>query len=325
MQIFITDETPQTDCIDIEIVSNIYKIYKVNNAKSYEYLMSDFKTWSIQLHRSPLDECPQQPLLHSPTEYYFILETAYAKDAFGHWVFEAGIHIPCYLALKQKYPSLKLVLSIPKTFKRLFCDFFGIPQEDIVYCGIEEDIVVYREIQLPSSESNVCFFPSPIVSHNVKELHPHFPVLLNSFFDLFDYTEVPPSCDWLILPRQTKENYKGNDRSVPLLKIINFFEKKKIDHRVLHTDTITDIRQQMDILRSAKNIILTDGAGFYVNSMFVKNKNIINIDIFCKSQNAYNTYPHLRNLYLTIVNKNNNQVQYIETEEDCIQALNAEI
>ena len=311
MQVFITDETDKTNFIDIEIVSNIYKIYKLNNVKSYEYMISDYKTWNIHLHT------PQQTqsLLHNPEEFYFILETALAKDAFGHWVFEASIYIPSYLTLKQKYPSLKLVLSIPKTFKKLFCDYFGIPQEDIVYFYLNEEITA----------SNLCFFPSPIVAQNIPQIHPYYPILLNNFFDIFNYTESSPSCDWLILPRQTKENYKGNDRSVPLLQIIDFFEQKNINHRVLHTDTITDLREQMNIVRSAKNIIVVDGAALFVNSMFVKNKRIIVINSGHHSQNQHDHFENVKYLYFTIVNKNNNQVQYIETEEDCIQALNAEI
>ena len=44
---------------------------------------------------------------------------------------------------------------------------------------------------------------------------------------------------------------------------------------VLHTDTITDIKDQINLILRAKNIIVTDGSPYLINSLISLNANII--------------------------------------------------
>ena len=70
MKIIIEDSTPPNNLIDIETVSNIYKIYKAKNVSSYEHCLKTYKTWKLELYSQPT-------LLHIHENFYFILEMAF--------------------------------------------------------------------------------------------------------------------------------------------------------------------------------------------------------------------------------------------------------
>jgi len=119
----------------------------------------------------------------------------------------------------------------------------------------------------------------------------------------------------LFLPRQTKENYKPNDRSYNTIDISEHLVKDT-DH-ILHTDTITEIKIQMDFLNLSKNVIVTSGSPYFVNGLFCKNSNIIALDHFVIHQieNFIKLkYIHdqicKHNRVVFIPNKNNNTFYY---------------
>ena len=55
------------------------------------------------------------------------------------------------------------------------------------------------------------------------------------------------------------------------MDIENQFE---LYHKILYTDTIEELKTQIDILNSSKNIFLSDGSAFLVNGLFCINSNI---------------------------------------------------
>jgi len=237
----ITDETEGGEMIDI------YKIYHVKNVISYSLCGNTYNRWNIETATQSTEA----------GHMYLILDTFY-HEAFSHWVFESGVYLELFNRLRKLYP-IKLVLKARRTYKSLFCKFFHIEEDDIVY-----------DIQ----PGNTCIFPSPISAMNDRTISEQYTKQLIRFYDSFaPYRTGPKSIDILLLPRQVKENYKGNDRTYCVNELLAYVSGKG-SHRVLHTDEITDLREQIRQVSSARNLILTDGSPFLVNAMFTENARI---------------------------------------------------
>ena len=264
------------------IIDNIYKIYEVQNVSTYSY--EDFKSWKIELS------------LGNPDIYYFIIDTLY-DDAFGHWVLESAIYLPVFNKLKELYPKIKLLLRSKKTYKTIFCDYFNI--KDVCY-----------EIE----PNNTCFFPSPITAHNDNTISNEYKLQFYKFREFFSY-DCEQKYDFVILPRQTKENFKNNDRTINLNMLLN----QKIENSyILNTDKITKLKDQIDIIKSGNNIIVTEGAAFYINSLFCSGKTIYVVDITETYKQQAIKYVKLKFFLETYKEKNN--VIYI-SQTDLIKQI----
>jgi hypothetical protein len=212
-------------------------------------------------------------------------------DAFAHWVFESAIFLPFF---NQDF----IYLRKSRTYKTLFCKFFKI------------DKIIY---ELP--EANICMIPTMLplyTSLNVKDCPPIYKYLVDNLFSKFK-GEYPILYDYVIMPRQTKENYKGNDKKVDLVKIIS----RLPDAFVLHTDLITDLDEQIRLVNSGKTIIVTDGSPFQVNGMFSRNRNIIVIGM----QTVYQALEFPKIKYILEKIKSQNNVRFCQTEEDFLKFL----
>jgi hypothetical protein len=226
---------------------DIYKIFEVQNVIDYVY--ENNNSWKIRFDDNKNEK-----------NYYFIIDTLY-DDAFAHWIFESAIYLPIFNKLKETYPNIKLVLKYKKTYKKLFCDYFNIFESDIVY-------------QLNSC--NICFFPSPITSLNDKSITDNYKKQVCNFRTFFQ-KDSEIKYENIIMPRQIKENYKGNERRY-------FFTQKLLSLKnsyILNTDNIIDLKDQINAVQSGKNIIITEGSPFLVNGLFCKNKSLYIIDAFC--------------------------------------------
>ena len=274
----LTDASEQ-ECL---VLKNNYKVFQVNNVSDYTY---DSKTHN-KIHISfytPTDELN--------IKYYFILDTD-SNEAFGHWVYESAIYLPIYNLLKEQIPSLKLVLKCPKMYKTIFTTFFGIT--DIVYT-------------LDTTSANVSYFPSPVSSLIVKECTNVNIAHLTDFMIHFYMYKLPQSVDdaqydFLIMPRQKKENYAPNDRIINYSAICNFFETTKgYSYKILHTDEVTDLKQQIRCIRNAKNIIVTDGSPLFCNMLFGINKTFYILD---GTLSFLHTYEIPKNTYIVKMAKN---------------------
>jgi len=232
--LFLTDNTEHPI-----IINNLYKIYEAQNVIEYSY--ENFNSWKLKVDGK-----------HSNKHYYFVIDTI-SSEAFGHWVFESAIYLPAFKELQKLFPGLKLVLKEEKTFKILFCKFFNINTDEITY-NIEKD--------------NICFFPSPISSHNDKTITQELKNQIYKFREFFN-SESEIYYENIVMPRQTKENYKCNDRQYNFEPLI-----KQLQPYILNTDEITDLKDQISIIQSGKNIYLSEGSPFLVNGLFCKNKNI---------------------------------------------------
>lgn len=291
--IVITDSVQErSECI------GIYKIFTVNNVSTYTN-DNTFNSWIIDTV-SNTDE--------DNTSVYFIIDTLYHL-AFSHWVYECAIYLDLFIALKERYPTLKLHLKTKRKFKELFCSAFGIQEEDIVYT-------------LPSV--NTCIFPSPISMKNNPTISSEYIQQIQHFFTRIEgFKSMNKVHKLLIMPRQVRENFDGNDRSYDMSSIFDLFKERHDDHYILNTDSINDLKEQIDIVSSAETTILIDGSAFLVNGLFSRNATLLIIDKYTLSQKE--RYKKMNHIIEMIKQMNNITIEYFSTVDELHKSLCAKI
>jgi hypothetical protein len=253
----------------------------------------DFSSWIIDTFDKTTSENKNT---------YLIIDTIF-NEAFSHWVFESAIYLDLFLLLKEKYPTIKLQLKTKRTFKLLFCRLFNIDEEDIVYT---------------LEPSNISFFPSPISLMNNKELPQEYIEQLRVFFLKFNqYKSTEVSSAVLIIPRQTKENYHATDLSYNFDTLGECLKSRS--YEFFHTDSVTDLKDQIYKVSSASTIILTDGSPFLVNAMFAKNARIMIVDTRTIDQSI--KYPKLKKVIDNSKELNNISYEYYNTVDDLAKYL----
>jgi len=206
---------------------------------------------------------------------YFIIDSLY-HDGFYHWVYENSVFIMYYEQLLKLYPNLKIVCKLQRNFKDLFYKMYGVT-----------DNVDYS---LPNN--NLCIIPLLNMFTNQRKEHTDTgKMIIRKMMSMFRApVNLNRTIDYLVMPRQTKENYIGNNRVVDMTNIYAQLRDKK--YVELHTDTITNLQTQIDMINNSKTIIITDGSPFLVNGMFVESATIIVIP-YCTQDQAIH-YPKLR-------------------------------
>ena len=228
-----------------------YKIIELYNVKKYEMTG---KSWTITYHSfNKIEESCSK---------YFILEKNESHNAFAHFFYECGPHVKVYLELKKTIPDLKLHLLEKKGFKLLILSYLGVKEEDIYY---EMD------------SSNRCYLINKIIDteHYKIDTEFHNNVLEQYQYNFLPNQSIEKTIPILILPRQRKENYVGNNRVYYTEQIENAILEIDPRNKVLHTDTITDLKEQIEIIQKAYIIIVSDGSPALVNSLFAINSHII--------------------------------------------------
>lgn len=275
------------------ILDNIYKIFVIDRMVDYNL---------IEYTRYNITTCDTTG---SDAQYYLVIDLLY-HDAFAHWVYESAIYLPLFNKLKMQYKNLKLLLKAKKTYKTLFTSYFNIVESDIVY---DHEI----------TKNNISFFPSPISSLNTNSyLDIYKPILIN-FIQYFKFETIAPAYDYVILPRQKKENYVNNDRSYNLDNVYKHIVRNAYKYYILNTDTLTELTEQIRLLNQSHKIILTDGSAFLVNNMLCNNKQlfVITENLTLSQRKAFNKIE----LIIThIANVNNNNIIYIN-QHDAIMNL----
>lgn len=293
--IHITDHTDHK----YHMIDNIYKVFIIENVVQYSLI--NFNTHQIEVCNS--DE--------KPVEYYFAIDLLF-HDAFSHWVYESAIYLPIFSKLKEIYPTIKILLKEKKQFKLLFLKFFNIMETDIVY-----------DIQ----PRNVCLFPSPISALNENNYFTDtYKQILLQFITIFSHYNLSNECrayDYIILPRQTKENYKSNDRSYHMELTYEAVRTISQNYDTLHTDTIVDLKDQIAAVQSAPNVILTDRSPFMVNNLFCNNQKLFVLDTITIQQlSTYIKFNYIREMVCRL---HHNSYTYIPTylvKDQIIELLN---
>jgi len=198
------------------------------------------------------------------------------NEAFGHWVFESTILIPSI----EK--GNKIVLTTRKKYKKLFCDYFG----------FDESQVEYDSTKLAKSSFSMMDNPVP----------EEYPPLLERLFSHFS-SSVKPDVDFVVLPRQKKDNYSKNDRDCPIAPFLDVFRTSGRTYRIVNTDEIDSLQTQIDLVNSGKNVVVVDGSASQVNGMFCSGKNIYVVS--CNLlENQTKQYPMLQLVQDQIRKKN---------------------
>jgi hypothetical protein len=283
---------------------DIFSYIEIRNINNYDFCDKSFDDWLITYNNNHNDN--DNDTISDDINYIFIIDNIF-NDAFAHFVYQSAIYLPLYNILKKKYNNIKLALKCKKTYKSLFINFFDINNDDIIY-------------YIPNN--NICFFPMPS-SLNIKHYNENYSNSINNFFNIFNNTILYNTIEYeyLIMPRQSKENYKYNDCYVSYNNIINKFNNNyNKKYFILNTDNITNLKDQIKIIQSSKNIIITDGSPYLVNGLFCKNK-IIHLCGRLITNSQRTSYP-----YVDIICKNieqyNNIIQYNNEDEFILKNLN---
>ena len=271
----ITDSTPASI-----IINDTYKLHMVENVESYEFV--DYNTHRIKIS----NKNGQVPV----TQHYFVIELLH-HDVFGHWVYESAVYLPIFKVLKEHYPTIKILLKGAKRYKTLFLNFFKIT--DVCY-----------ELEA----GNVCLFPSPITSTNDIKICPQYLKIIENFMHEFQIETGTPIYEYVVLPRQTIENYKPNDRTYNMESIYASLVGK--NYKIYNTDECNDLAHQIMAVRSAPIVIVTEGSAMDVNLMFGKNQCFHIIG----NKTRYQKYTFPKSNYISTLacSLNNNTIHYLD-------------
>jgi hypothetical protein len=239
---------------------------------------------------------------NSEKNNYYILE--YDPDnstAFAHWVYECCVYIPSYLELKKKIPSLKVYLTNKRKYKDIFLKYLGVDINDIVY-----------SIELP----NTSVFHE-MVSLSDKNVSDEYKIILDNFLNYFP-KKYEKETSMLLMPRQFKENYIGNDRAYDTHLHEKVILEINPNNKILHTDKIEELEEQIKIVQGSETVVLTDGSPFDVNIIFAKKNNIIVLNDNIVKRLIASEFVH-KYIIEHIIEKNELNIKY--TENTSVRSL----
>lgn len=233
-----------------------FPFYTVKNVVSIEAHHTGFSEndcvfgWNVV--KKSTEEC-------ETISYYLYFDTK-NHDAFSHWVFESAIFLPLFNKIKEKYPSLKILIKEQKNFKLSFFKAFHL--ENDVVCALE-------------THDNLVIFPR-YTTHHIRKRNELYKELLDPFYSYFiQNEECVKDIDILYLPRGTRENYKGWDRKIDCQEQLIEYIQSLPNTMVYNTDLTDNFVDQVKIIRRAKKILLDYGSSFNVNGFFAKQSEII--------------------------------------------------
>jgi hypothetical protein len=256
-----------------------YKINKYKNVKTYNYTHC---VPELKLYFS--DNVIND---NENTEYYYIFDCP-GQDAFAHWVYESFIFYPILQQIIIIHPTIKILTSNNKKYVKNLFDFFNIKNN------------IINKID---NYNNICFF-SPILSLNNNNINQelyinHINIFSNYIINNINFMD---NQNIVFLPRNTKDNYKGNERTIygsdDITKNII-----KIGGSIINTYELNNIGLQFSKINGFNTIILDFGSSFLVNCIFLKNKKIIILNNYGYSSQI-NNFISIKILY-NIINNNN--------------------
>jgi hypothetical protein len=273
--------------------------YSVEEVIDYNFCENTFNKWKV--NKSDSNKNKEYPSL---SNIYMIIDTAF-NAGIAHWLYESAVFLSFFKDLQKIHPTIKIHLKINRRFKVIFLQLFNISEADISY-SLEEN--------------NICYFIPPITSLNIKEILIFHRKYIKNLKENFDSLreEKGKNIDLLILPRQIKDNYNIGFDFSPLSKVISTLRQEGRELQLLNTDDINDIKDQITTIRSAKNIVLIDGAALLINGMFAYNSTIYVVTRNC-TQAQSKEYPQMKYLLDLIEKNNKNILLYFDTEEKFLE------
>lgn len=228
----------------------------VRNVMQYEHC--NFNSWKV-FSLQPGHQNGVGSLSNEDSQIYIILDTQF-HEAFGHWFFESAIWIPKIRDILNMYPNAKIHLKEIKGYKSQILEFFDIPPDRLS--------TQFRE------GNNVCIFVDPCTAINELTEHNKFTAMLKDFAKEFYAMPTKKTIDYLLMPRQKKENYVSNDRTVRSDDLEDYLMKIPNSH-IFNTDFSPSFSDQINVVQNSKHILLTDGSPFLVNAFIAHHSVII--------------------------------------------------
>lgn len=262
-------------------------LHKYENVLSYNYYLCSSQL-ILQLSSS-------EENVESNKEIYYVFDCP-VQDPFAHWIYESFIFYPLMLKIQSIYPDVKILTKNTKKYVKNMFKFFNINNE------------IVNEIKNPN---NICFF-SPIVSLNdLDYLTDLYVKYIHLYIDNLNFllsNNISFNNKYLLLPRNSKDNYIGNERTIHGLNDIedNIIS---IGGVVLNTYQINNIELQMSITKNSEIIILDYGSSFFFNCLNVKDKTIIVLNNYAYFSNQIK-FNSLKIMYDIIIK--NNKVIFID-------------
>jgi hypothetical protein len=209
----------------------------------------------------------------------FLLFETCMDSAFGHWIYESAIYLSYFFELKSKYPELKLLVkqNPKRNYKSLFFKALNIHENDIHWLNNEE-INDCKTVYINIPSNNICINTKPhyLNTVQVKNTTTFKNLIFNFRNKIITNLNITypqeKTIDYLFFPRSKIENYASNDRIMNYEKIYKLLEGKK--YTEYDTINTVDLKHQIELLVSSKNIFLDWGSSFFVNSLFCNNSNI---------------------------------------------------
>ena len=96
---------------------------------------------------------------------------------------------------------------------------------------------------------------------------------------------------------------------------------------ILNKDIIVNLKTQIELVSSSKNVVLTAGSAYFINGLFCRNSNIIVLDDFIIGQFAFLklNYAHeiikRNNKMVSILPNKNNRTFYYKDIEFFLEPL----
>ena len=230
-----------------------YNLYVADNVHAIQIIDRPDYSWDIEYS----ELCTQDS-----KQVYFYVEQNFS-EAFMHWMYESALHLVLFKKLQVAYPNIQIICPVLKRFKRIV----------FTALNISNDCIVDKI----NNTNNRVIFPRAISMADHSNI-PLFKAYINRFKRELTLTLTPKQkdIDVLFIPRGSRDNFAANDRTIPiqpeLIRYLNYFKNTRICYADTEFDNFTD---QIEYIRRASVILLTDGSSHGVNSYFAENSKII--------------------------------------------------
>lgn len=262
----------------------------LENVKTYKYTLCE-PTITVEF---------KNKLEDTKLTRYFVFD-CFSEGALGHWVFESFIFYPLLVSLNKQYENIVILTSINKKYV----------VNSFKLIGITNKIMYLNEFAgKTENENNIVYFP-PLICLNDKNvdtdlMRRYINLHCDVLRDILAKTSLEP-IGTLFLPRNTIENYPGNDgypRHGQEDIAANLIKNQGV---VLNTYQINNLFLQFSIVNSANTIIVDFGSAYYFNCIFLRGKKIVLLDhIRCYffHTSSFRAYTLLNDII-----RSNNQVE----------------
>lgn len=218
------------------------------------------------------------------TTYYCILDSKEGSDCFGHWIHECALFLPYVQVLRNRHPTLKILLHCKRRFKLNTLIDFGFTEDDVEYSNLFSDSNkcicsswydnmnkghLYHGWVLPETHNYVTYLPKiPFVNIVEKEniILQKIGRAFKEFYGVYSYTKEK-TIPILYLIRSRKENYNSPNKRdfLNMNEMIELLKKYNVE--ILDIDTLSSIREQAEKVQQAK-ILIHEFSAANVNSLF---------------------------------------------------------